>query len=118
MPIIRQLSLTNDELYLPELYLIQELTSACLLLKNPYKRIQYSTLFTKNPKYPSHMPHDCSVVEFFIHRLIRMSKRLHSFADLILGDQIDLIKHNIIDMLVLRSVLLYDPDRDAYCLLD
>ncbi|KAH9426438.1 zinc ion binding [Dermatophagoides pteronyssinus] len=118
LPLLRQISLSDDELYIPELYLIQELTSACLLLKNPYKRIQYSSLLTKNPKYPCHMPHDCGIAEFFIHRLIRMSKRLGSFANLILGDQIDLLQHNIIDMLVIRSVLLYDPDREAYCFLD
>ena len=64
------------------------------------------------------MPHDCGIAEFFIHRLIRMSKRLGSFANLILGDQIDLLQHNIIDMLVIRSVLLYDPDREAFCFLD
>ncbi|XP_075679882.1 uncharacterized protein LOC113789465 isoform X2 [Dermatophagoides pteronyssinus] len=118
LPLLRQISLSDDELYIPELYLIQELTSACLLLKNPYKRIQYSSLLTKNPKYPCHMPHDCGIAEFFIHRLIRMSKRLGSFANLILGDQIDLLQHNIIDMLVIRSVLLYDPDREAFCFLD
>ncbi|KAH9506924.1 zinc ion binding, variant 2 [Dermatophagoides farinae] len=118
IPLLQKLSLSNDELYEPELYLIQELTTACLLLKNPYKRIQYSSLFTKNPKYPSHMPHDCGITEFFIHRLIRMSKRLGSFAKLMLDDQIELLKHNVLDMLLIRSVLLYDPDRKAFCLLD
>ncbi|UXI15482.1 non-structural maintenance of chromosomes element 4 A-like [Sarcoptes scabiei] len=89
--------------------LIQELSIACSILKNPYKRIVYKS---------SSYNHNCMVTEFYIHRLIRMSKRITAFNSLTFSNQLKLLKNGIIEMICLRSVQLYDPDREAWNFLD
>ena len=109
---LKDMGFSNRELILPERCLIKELSDACSILKNPYKRIIYITFSSQDT------PHQCHITEFFIHRLIRMSKRLSSFSQLSLNDQVNLLKCGLIEMLCLRSVLLYDNDRESWCFLD
>lgn len=110
--LFREIGFSNRELIQPERCLIKELTAACSLLKNPYKRIVFTNFTTTDTI------HQCRITEFFIHRLIRMSKRLSSFSQMSLADQVRLLKTGLIEMLCLRSVLLYDPDRDSWNFLD
>lgn len=107
--LFRDIRCSNRELIQPERFMIKELSEACVVLHNPYKRILYIN---------SVMNHQCQIVEFFIHRLIRMAKRLSAFNQLSGASQGELLKRNLLKMLGIRSVVLYDKDREAWFFLD
>lgn len=107
--LFRDIRCSNRELIQPERFMIKELTEACVVLHNPYKRILYIN---------SVMNHQCQIVEFYIHRLIRMAKRLSAFNQLSIASQGELLKRNLLKMLGIRSVVLYDKDREAWFFLD
>lgn len=106
----REIGFSNRELILPERCLIKELTDACTVLKNPYKRI---LVFNNYDSVRS-----CRITEYSFHRLIRMSKRLSRFSQLPLSDQAKMLKFSLLEMLAIRSVLVYNPDRESWGFID
>ena len=108
--IFREIGLSNRELILPERCLLKELTDACNVLKNPYKRI---LVFNNYDSVRS-----CRITEYTFHRLIRMSKRLSRFSQLPLSDQANMLKLGLLEMLAIRSVLVYNPDRESWGFID
>lgn len=105
-----EIGFPEDELLLPEKYLLNEVHSAGELLKNPYKRIrEFAQL---DPEYTGRM------TEFILFRLIRMAKQLNGFASKTKEMQGTLLKHGLIEMMVLNSVLMYSEYRDAWAFVD
>ncbi|XP_071453757.1 nuclear hormone receptor HR96 [Hetaerina americana] len=49
-----------------------------------------------------------------IRRLIKMSKRIGAFKSLCQEDQVALLKGGCTEMMILRSVMTYDPDKDSW----
>lgn len=107
---LREIGFSNRELIPPERCLIKELTDACVVLKNPYKRIM---VFNNYDSVRS-----CRITEYSFHRLIRMSKRLSRFSQLPLSDQAKMLKFSLLEMLAIRSVLDYNPDRESWAFID
>lgn len=107
---LREIGFSNRELILPERCLIKELTEACSVLKNPYKRI---LVFNNYDSVRS-----CRITEYSFHRLIRCAKRLSRFSMLPLGDQAKMLKYSLLEMLAMRSVLSYNPDRESWGFID
>ncbi|XP_076042829.1 nuclear hormone receptor HR96-like [Oratosquilla oratoria] len=55
-----------------------------------------------------------NLTDIAIRRLIKMSKRISSFKSLCQEDQIALLKGGCTEMMILRSVSAYDPDKDSW----
>ncbi|XP_068212325.1 nuclear hormone receptor HR96 isoform X2 [Palaemon carinicauda] len=55
-----------------------------------------------------------NMTEIAIRRLIKMSKRISAFKSLCQEDQIALLKGGCTEMMILRSVFAYDPDKDSW----
>ncbi|KAK7067066.1 zinc ion binding [Halocaridina rubra] len=55
-----------------------------------------------------------NLTEIAIRRLIKMSKRISAFKSLCQEDQIALLKGGCTEMMILRSVFAYDPDKDSW----
>uniref|UniRef100_A0A0P4WMZ4 Nuclear receptor domain-containing protein n=1 Tax=Scylla olivacea TaxID=85551 RepID=A0A0P4WMZ4_SCYOL len=55
-----------------------------------------------------------NLTEIAIRRLIKMAKRISSFKTLCQEDQIALLKGGCTEMMILRSVCAYDPDKDSW----
>nr|XP_053652729.1 uncharacterized protein LOC128702493 isoform X2 [Cherax quadricarinatus] len=55
-----------------------------------------------------------NLTEIAIRRLIKMSKRISAFKSLCQEDQIALLKGGCTEMMILRSVCAYDPDKDSW----
>ncbi|KAK6622360.1 hypothetical protein RUM44_002171 [Polyplax serrata] len=49
-----------------------------------------------------------------IRRLIKMSKKINAFKNMCQDDQIALLKGGCTEMMILRSAMTYDPDRDSW----
>ncbi len=95
-----------QELILPESCLLQELSSACSVLQNPYKRIQYLESFNVE---------DASrITQFMFHRLISASKGLSAFNGLSREDQGLMMKLSLLKMLSIRTVIMYNASRECW----
>src|SRR5699024_6156064 len=79
-----------QELILPESCLLKELSSACTVLQNPYKRIE--VLESMNVDDAS------KISQFMFHRLIRASRALSGFNELTREDQGQLLKGSLLKM--------------------
>jgi hypothetical protein len=55
-----------------------------------------------------------NLTDIAIRRLIKMSKKIYAFQDLCQEDQIALLKGGCTEMMILRSVVSYDPERDSW----
>ncbi|KAG7162620.1 Nuclear hormone receptor HR96-like 2, partial [Homarus americanus] len=55
-----------------------------------------------------------NLTEIAIRRLIKMSKRVSAFKSLCQEDQIALLKGGCTELMILRSVCAYDPDKDSW----
>ncbi|OTF75774.1 hypothetical protein BLA29_012203, partial [Euroglyphus maynei] len=86
--------------------LLKELCTACTWLLNPYKRM----LIIRSQHYLDDSPHDCTLVDSYLYRIIQMSKRLTPFTSLHLDDQIQLLTFGIIEIIGLYSILCFDPE--------
>ncbi|GBN69048.1 Nuclear hormone receptor HR96, partial [Araneus ventricosus] len=55
-----------------------------------------------------------NMTDHAIRRLIKMSKRISSFKNLCQDDQIALLKGGCTEMMILRSVMSYDPEKECW----
>ncbi|XP_013790291.1 nuclear hormone receptor HR96-like [Limulus polyphemus] len=55
-----------------------------------------------------------NMTDHAIRRLIKMSKRIYSFKTLCQEDQISLLKGGCTELMLLRSVMTYDPEKDCW----
>lgn len=55
-----------------------------------------------------------NLTEIAIRRLIKMSKKISGFKNMCQEDQIALLKGGCTEMMILRSAVTYDPDRDSW----
>lgn len=95
-----------QEMILPESCLLQELTVACSVLQNPYKRIQYLESFDVE---------DASrISQYMFHRLIRASRGLSAFNGLSREDQGLMMKLSLLKMLSIRTVVMYNASRECW----
>lgn len=94
--------------------LLKELCTACTWLHNPYKRM----LIIRNQHYLDDSPHDCTLVDSYLYRIIRMSKRLTSFTSLHLDDQVQLLTFGMIEIIALYSMLCFDPEFQGWSFID
>jgi len=49
-----------------------------------------------------------------IKRLIKMAKKITAFRDMCQEDQVALLKGGCTEMMIMRSVMIYDDDRAAW----
>lgn len=49
-----------------------------------------------------------------IKRLIKMAKKISAFRDMCQEDQVALLKGGCTEMMIMRSVIIYDNDRGAW----
>ena len=59
----------------------------------------------------------CSVInltELAIKRIIKMAKQIYSFSQLCQEDQVALLKGGCIELMVLRSVMNYDTEKQTW----
>jgi len=49
-----------------------------------------------------------------IKRLIKMAKKITAFRDMCQEDQVALLKGGCTEMMIMRSVMIYDDDRDSW----
>src|SRR5699024_10114139 len=106
--LLPDLGFPDHELLLQERNILLELTSACTLLKNPYKRMREHTFGNSG----------CRVHGYYFYRLIRSALRLTTFGSKSRSIQGRLLKDNLMRMMALRSVLLYNEYRDAWSVVD
>lgn len=101
----------SSDLNLYEKKWIEELSSAGSVLHNPYIQIK---------DYQRDYAPICSakLTQFFFYRMIRMCKKLKAFEALMPIDQGRMLKHSLLELLAVRSVLFYHKDRDAWCFVD
>ncbi|UYV63444.1 Hr96 [Cordylochernes scorpioides] len=55
-----------------------------------------------------------NMTNYAIRRLIKMSKRISSFRSLCQADQIALLKGGCCELLILRSVMSYEPEKECW----
>ncbi|CAG7838579.1 unnamed protein product [Allacma fusca] len=55
-----------------------------------------------------------NLTDIAIRRLIKMSKKISAFKNMCQEDQVALLKGGCTEMMILRSVVSYDPDRDSW----
>ena len=55
-----------------------------------------------------------NLTELAIKRIIKMSKQIYSFAQLCQEDQVALLKGGCIELMVLRSVMNYDTEKQTW----
>lgn len=101
----------TDNLVIAEQNLLSELLTACQAIINPYRQVRhYLTDYMPIGSKPV-SPHSFS-------RLLKMIGGLQAFSSLPGGSQQALIRANAIDLFSLRTVLLYDGQRECWCLAD
>lgn len=55
-----------------------------------------------------------NMTDIAIRRLIKMSKKINGFKNLCQEDQIALLKGGCTELMILRSVMTYDPEKDCW----
>lgn len=55
-----------------------------------------------------------NLTDIAIRRLIKMSKKIGAFKNMCQEDQIALLKGGCTEMMILRSAVSYDPERDSW----
>ncbi|KAJ6216326.1 hypothetical protein RDWZM_007483 [Blomia tropicalis] len=102
--------LANDERHQ-----LMELTDASQWLNRSSwynETYDYRTICEPNPFMTSF------IIQYFLHRLIRMSKRLEAFSCLTSSDQKALFKRSLLQMVSIRSAQLYDQKQEAWFSVD
>lgn len=90
---------------------------------NPIEKLKLEELVTANEILK--MPLVCGVndpslidvinmTDHAIRRMIKMSKRINSFKNLCQEDQIALLKGGCTEMMILRSVMSYNPEKECW----
>ncbi len=104
-----------QELLLPEKCLLQELTAACSVLQNSYTRLE--TVAENNEEDLGGRASHLSACLF--NRLEQAANRLGAFRRLNAEDRRRMLQGpSLLEMAAIRSVLLYDEFRDAWCVFD
>ncbi|GFY40893.1 nuclear hormone receptor HR96 [Trichonephila inaurata madagascariensis] len=101
---IRDSLINSKELNSIEKLKLQELVNANEILKMPL-------VCDKND--PS-LIDVINMTDHAIRRLIKMSKRIGSFKNLCQDDQIALLKGGCTELMILRSVMSYDPEKECW----
>ena len=55
-----------------------------------------------------------NLTDLAIKRIIRMTKKINSFTTMCQADQIALLKGGCTELMILRSVFNYDPDKNSW----
>lgn len=115
-PFLFELGLPSRELLDGEKHLIEELTSACVVLQNPYQRIvdAHNESYYFGPNRTS----DIFRTQYHFYRMIQMAKRLTTFRRLLLPDQVSMLKSSLVEMLNIQSILMYNADRQSWRFID
>ncbi|GIX94732.1 nuclear hormone receptor HR96 [Caerostris extrusa] len=101
---IRNSSINSKELNSIEKLKLQELINANEILKMP---------LVCGPNDPS-LIDVINMTDHAIRRLIKMSKKINSFKNLCQDDQIALLKGGCTELMILRSVMSYDPEKECW----
>ena len=97
---------------------IAELSQACTVLNNPYTKMIEASMFDNQNHINSSGAFDLMIPQYMLHRLIRMAKQLTSFTGLRSQDQCTIMKNRLIELFAIRSVLMFDPDKEVWALMD
>ncbi|XP_035713291.1 nuclear hormone receptor HR96 isoform X2 [Folsomia candida] len=89
---------------LSELFFASEALNAPVDLDGPIK------IGTSDPS----LINVINLTDIAIRRLIKMSKKICAFKNMCQEDQIALLKGGCTEMMILRSVVSYDPERDSW----
>jgi len=90
---------------------LSELLSACQALNTPVDA--EGPIKGSETSDPS-LINVINLTDVAIRRLIKMSKKISGFKNMCQEDQIALLKGSCTEMMILRSVVSYDPDRDSW----
>ena len=55
-----------------------------------------------------------NTAELFVRKVIKFAKNLCSFKSLLRGDQVGLLKSSVVDIMMLRSAINYDPFTETW----
>ncbi|KAK6173682.1 hypothetical protein SNE40_017090 [Patella caerulea] len=72
-----------------------------------------STSLKMNPSNPVEF---VNIAEGFVRRIIKVAKNIESFKKLVKDDQICLLKGAVVDVMMLRSAVNYDPHTESWSL--
>ncbi|XP_050417545.1 nuclear hormone receptor HR96 [Patella vulgata] len=72
-----------------------------------------STSLKMNPSNPEEF---VNIAEGFVRRIIKVAKNIESFKKLVKDDQICLLKGAVVDVMMLRSAVNYDPQTESWSL--
>lgn len=86
---------------------MEEISSACDTMKRWY---QGGSVL----KEMDNLPEMYQVAELVIKHLITMARMISTFNELCEADQISLLKGSVTEMLILRSIPCYVPEKDAW----
>lgn len=114
--LLLELGLPSRELLDGEKHLIEELTSACVLLQNPYQRIVDA--HNESYYFGSNRTSDIFRTQYHFYRMIQMAKRLKSFRSLLQPDQVSMLKSRLVELLNIQSILMYNDDRQSWRFID
>lgn len=97
----------SDQYNYIENYRLEELNDACNQLNHWY--YNGSILYEMR-----HLKEIYRVAEHVFQHFISMAKMITAFADLCETDQISLLKYSVTEILILRSVSCFMPNKDAW----
>lgn len=90
---------------------IERLTDIFRVLENPYTKLVYYQ--AKESKFGAE-----SFVRDYKNRLIQVCECVPHFIALPLVEQLNLLVSNLLDMLAIRTVPIYSPDRDCWTMIN
>lgn len=102
----REIGFPASEFIDPEKNLIRHLVEACSILAHPYKKIQHYNHYVPIGAY--------RISQYFFGRLVRVCKQLSGFTERSKRDKTHMLRCNLMELLMIRSVLMFCPDRDGW----
>ena len=67
-----------------------------------------------NAEQPHNLISVINLTDLAIKRIIRMAKKITPFTTMCQADQIALLKGGCTELMILRSVINYDPDKNSW----
>ncbi|XP_017123882.1 nuclear hormone receptor HR96 [Drosophila elegans] len=120
-PICAPSSLQMDrELNEAEQNKLRELRVACEALYDPVDEDLSALMMGDDRIKPDDTRHNPKLLQLInltavaIKRLIKMAKKITAFRDMCQEDQVALLKGGCTEMMIMRSAMIYDDDRDAW----
>lgn len=107
MPSQSQVTSETTALNVEDASAIEELVSA-------YRESLRVNVDTDPPRKHANLSDLVNIAELSVRRVIAMAKRLHCFRLISYQDQIHLLKGGSIELLILRSVLTFDKDKQHF----